>query len=447
MNAANKLAVSLFAAVVLTIAWNTTLPADSVPSPPTTETFPSGQPLDENDRALLDAAWAGDLPEVARLLDEGAHVNAANDQRLTPLILASFQGHADVVKLLLQRGADRNAVDEHGQTAQVHAVNQRHEEVARILEGSPGLKLMGLTSKSSSFASIPSIPNFGIPSVGNKYYTIFYSGDAKNKAIAEGLLKYAGDAYDAARSVIGADNKRWRIGSQGYMQQDSKIQPILVWLKGTMKDGEYGYTPQDSNEIYINLSKHMSYGKYDYKAMASTLAHETTHVLFSTNAFTSYWNKDLSNSGFKSIITEALAYYTEEVVYKWGPKYTKNLYKKEVQKRTKALYGDLNTMQTWWGAGNAYKFGGSAKEVDLAGWTISATGYFLAYGKSTQVAALIKAFRDSVDIGSSNFDTARKAWEQAFYDAYGKKANAQARYGNSGWDTRYLLGDYAKMFL
>jgi cytochrome c2 len=57
--------------------------------------------------ALVDAVKAGDTELVARLLDEGADVNDA-DNFGTALHYASLKGLAPVAELLLSRGADQN---------------------------------------------------------------------------------------------------------------------------------------------------------------------------------------------------------------------------------------------------------------------------------------------------------------------------------------------------
>jgi len=44
-------------------------------------------------------------------LEARANVNAASNDGVTPLYMASQEGHADAVKLLLAAGANVNAVD------------------------------------------------------------------------------------------------------------------------------------------------------------------------------------------------------------------------------------------------------------------------------------------------------------------------------------------------
>ena len=88
--------------------------------------------------AILTAAEAGDLPEVARLLDaDPAAVHATSQAGSvgphTPLHLAAWQGHRDVARLLLDRGADPDAAGEGGAAPLYYAVKHRHPELVDLL--------------------------------------------------------------------------------------------------------------------------------------------------------------------------------------------------------------------------------------------------------------------------------------------------------------------------
>ena len=60
------------------------------------------------DRALLEAAEDGDIPEIERLLAAGADVNAAVEGDGSPLIAAARANRLAVARLLLDRGANPN---------------------------------------------------------------------------------------------------------------------------------------------------------------------------------------------------------------------------------------------------------------------------------------------------------------------------------------------------
>lgn len=60
---------------------------------------------------LLEAARAGDVAAVERLLDAGADVNTADKYGSTALAAAAVNGRLEVVELLLERGADPNIAE------------------------------------------------------------------------------------------------------------------------------------------------------------------------------------------------------------------------------------------------------------------------------------------------------------------------------------------------
>jgi ankyrin repeat protein len=81
---------------------------------------------------LDDAAQSGDAELVARLLDDGADINAAGTFG-TALHWAALNGHGEVAALLAARGADLDASSE-ALGMPLHAAAQRgHDGVARVL--------------------------------------------------------------------------------------------------------------------------------------------------------------------------------------------------------------------------------------------------------------------------------------------------------------------------
>jgi ankyrin repeat protein len=84
--------------------------------------------------ALQNAARAGKLPEVERLLQQGAALNAADAAGRTPLILAAMQGHTAVVQRLLAAGANPALIDNDGLNAQQHARRLGFDGIAHLIE-------------------------------------------------------------------------------------------------------------------------------------------------------------------------------------------------------------------------------------------------------------------------------------------------------------------------
>ena len=73
-------------------------------------------PTDPKTRQLLDASLRGDAKTVAQLLGEGVGVNAKNDAGATALMRAAAGLHPDIVRLLIDRGANVNAASDDKRT-------------------------------------------------------------------------------------------------------------------------------------------------------------------------------------------------------------------------------------------------------------------------------------------------------------------------------------------
>ena len=98
---------------------------------------------DINAYSLLDAAAAGDLKEVGRLIKAGCAIDQRDDRDdrwgMTPLMCAAEAGHETVLKELLRRGAKVNLKDKGffgsggGYTALHYAVRGEHLTISKVL--------------------------------------------------------------------------------------------------------------------------------------------------------------------------------------------------------------------------------------------------------------------------------------------------------------------------
>jgi tetratricopeptide (TPR) repeat protein len=86
------------------------------------------------DKELLDAARAGDLPKVHKLLSEGADPTSTDDKfGATPLHWASYGGHQKVALLLLDKGANVNATNKDRRTPLMLAAGSGRRDVVELL--------------------------------------------------------------------------------------------------------------------------------------------------------------------------------------------------------------------------------------------------------------------------------------------------------------------------
>ena len=152
------------------------------------------------------AAAAGGKELVARLLADGAEVNAKNNDGKTPLHLAAGNGHVGVTELLLAKGADARAKDDNGVTPLHWPAVQGHVKVAELL-----LARGAEANATSTQAPLPASERVG---VGGRKEVVFFplhaaqghtplhwAGIGGNREVAELLL--AKGAEVNARTING----------------------------------------------------------------------------------------------------------------------------------------------------------------------------------------------------------------------------------------------------
>jgi len=82
---------------------------------------------------IHDAARAGDLEQIQRLVVKGVDVNEQTTRNETALIIASLAGKGEVVHYLLQRGADIDARNSSGLSSLHAAAYAGHTEIVSLL--------------------------------------------------------------------------------------------------------------------------------------------------------------------------------------------------------------------------------------------------------------------------------------------------------------------------
>ena len=83
--------------------------------------------------SLWAAARRNDLGELARLLTEGAAIDARDHRGYSPLMLAAYLGHTEAFDFLLRAGADANSVDLAGNSVLMGAAFKGHLPIVQLL--------------------------------------------------------------------------------------------------------------------------------------------------------------------------------------------------------------------------------------------------------------------------------------------------------------------------
>jgi ankyrin repeat protein len=86
-----------------------------------------------SDQGFRQAILDGDQAKISALLARGANVEVADEQGMTPLLLAIKQGRPDVVELLLNHGADIHHAAHDGVTPLFLAIRERRSDLVALL--------------------------------------------------------------------------------------------------------------------------------------------------------------------------------------------------------------------------------------------------------------------------------------------------------------------------
>eukprot|EP00292_Cryptomonas_paramecium_P022112 CAMPEP_0113701302 /NCGR_PEP_ID=MMETSP0038_2-20120614/24489_1 /TAXON_ID=2898 /ORGANISM="Cryptomonas paramecium" /LENGTH=157 /DNA_ID=CAMNT_0000625159 /DNA_START=305 /DNA_END=775 /DNA_ORIENTATION=- /assembly_acc=CAM_ASM_000170 len=89
--------------------------------------------LDPGQINLLEAAAAGNVEELRKLLDQGASIEAVDYDKRSALHLACSEGHLNAVELLIERQAKLDAKNRWGHEPLQEAMVNGHKQVADCL--------------------------------------------------------------------------------------------------------------------------------------------------------------------------------------------------------------------------------------------------------------------------------------------------------------------------
>ncbi len=126
--------IKSLATTALLMAFALTAAADLPPEEAGPASDPTNpEPSAEHDRALVQAAFDGELATVKAAMQKGASVEAKAPKGRTSIHWAAVNGHLDVIEFLHAEGADLDASDGGGMTPLMFAVKGKHADVVAFL--------------------------------------------------------------------------------------------------------------------------------------------------------------------------------------------------------------------------------------------------------------------------------------------------------------------------
>src|SRR3972149_6732401 len=88
---------------------------------------------EKSNQLLCIASENGNVEVVSFLLNNGANVNQANHNGITPLYIASYKGYVEIVSLLLKNGANVNQARNDATTPLYIASKKGYVKVVSLL--------------------------------------------------------------------------------------------------------------------------------------------------------------------------------------------------------------------------------------------------------------------------------------------------------------------------
>lgn len=88
---------------------------------------------DDLNRALIAAAWRNDIDDAARLIEQGADVNAKDETVQSAYLIATSEGFLSLLELTLAHGADVDSKDWYNGTGLIRAAERGHALLVGML--------------------------------------------------------------------------------------------------------------------------------------------------------------------------------------------------------------------------------------------------------------------------------------------------------------------------
>ena len=93
--------------------------------------------LNDQDRALIAAAWGNRVEDAKRLIAAGADVNRQDHTQQSAYLISTSEGYLELLRLTLANGADVHATDSYNGTGLIRAADRGHVEIVRELLKTP----------------------------------------------------------------------------------------------------------------------------------------------------------------------------------------------------------------------------------------------------------------------------------------------------------------------
>ena len=172
-----------------------------------------------NNTGLLHLAWLGDKEGTQYYLDQGANVDARNDNGETALTESSRHGDVQIVEMLLKRGANTEIAASNEWTPLLQAIRDGREVVVPLLLQYNAKKRAKLASGNSTLAEACWRKHFGIAR------TLIEAGspiDTRDLQKATPLFKAAFEGN--------TDFVRWALqrGADANAKNDASLTPLYV---------------------------------------------------------------------------------------------------------------------------------------------------------------------------------------------------------------------------